>query len=371
MLKPITNHLKLHVGDNRSADLESRMDLPGLNKFLSAFEKLTGWTVECQTEEPSRSERALGRLAMSSAGDLEYLCLAPRSAGEAAETPESARAIGQSLTRILAELQTTRRALWQREAELATAIPVVAHSEDASQLGLRLQSVLRGSVQGLDASAAALYLLDDATSQLKLRSHWGLSSLRFVEPARPLRGAMADLEALTGHAVVMEDTRQFAHWNIPESFLSAVCVPVTGPNAILGTLWLFCDRVRDFSTRETQLVELMAGRIATELERRVLLSEVGKGRALKTQCDQVAQWLDERSRPVPPMVEGWSVSGASTKSTSASGNFHHWPLEDDDLMVGLTGVPGESAGVMTGALLRGALQARFATTTKSTQSCEI
>ena len=360
VLKPITNHLKLHVGDNLSADLESRLDLPGINKFISAFEKLTGWTLACQKEEPRPAERALGRLAMTQAGELEYLCLAPQATTDPSEIPQEGRDLGQSLSRILAELQTTRRALWQREAELATAVPVVSHQEDVSELGLRLQSILRGAVEGLEMSAAALYLLDDSTSELKLRSHWGLPSLRFVEPARPLRGSMADLEALTGHAVVMEDTRLFAHWNIPESFLSAICVPVTGANAILGTLWLFCDRSRDYSSRETQLVELMAGRIATEIERRVLLNEFDQTRALQTQSDQVAQWLDERSRLIPPMIEGWAACSAATQSPASSGNFHHWRLlENDDLMVGLAGLPGAAAGVMTGTLLRGALQGQL------------
>ncbi|MCP4194599.1 MAG: SpoIIE family protein phosphatase [Planctomycetaceae bacterium] len=359
-MKPITNHLKLHVGDNLSADLESRLDLPGINKFVSAFEKLTGWTIGCQKDEPQPVERALGRLPMTSAGELEYLCMVPQPATNSSEIPAEGRDLGQSLSRILAELQTTRRALWQREAELATAVPVVSHHEDASELATRLQSILRGAVEGLEMTAAALYLLDDSTSQLKLRSHWGLPSLRFVEPARPLRGAMADLEALTGHAVVMEDARLFAHWDIPESFLSAICVPVTGENAILGTMWIFCDRSRDYSSRETQLVELMAGRIATEIERRVLLDKFDQNRDLQAQCDQVAQWLDERSRLIPPMIDGWAASGASTQSLAASGNFHHWRLlDDDDLMVGLAGVPGEAAGVMTGTLLRGALQGQL------------
>ena len=131
---------------------------------------------------------------------------------------------------------------------MATAVPVIARRSEGADFNHRLQAILRGTVEGLHGRAAALYLLDDTTSELKLRSHWGLSSLRFLEAARPLRGAVADLEALTGHAVVIEDTRLFTHWNVPEAFASAVCVPVSSPDALLGTLWFFGDQVRDFAS---------------------------------------------------------------------------------------------------------------------------
>ena len=299
---------------------------------------------------------------MSVDGELEYLCLNPLAADskQVVESPMVARQLGQGLSRILTELQSTRRALWQREAELATAVPVVSDQEDASQLASRIQSVLRGTVECLDASAAALYLLDDATSKLKLRSHWGLPHLRFIEPARPLRGAMADLEALTGKAVVLEDTREFVHWNIPEEYLSAICVPVTGPNAILGTLWLFCERVRDFSSQETQLVEMSAGRLATELERRVLLNAVDENQTLQNQQDAIQQWVQDGTRIVPPMLNGWSVSQAQLGPADSAG-FHHWRLLDEDnLMVALSGMRGTGPqGVLTSALIRGALQSQI------------
>ena len=103
------------------------------------------------------------------------------------------------------------------------------------------------------AKRRAAYLLDDATKQLKLRSCWGLPKSRFLDPPRPLRGAAADLEALVGHAVVLEDTSFLPHWKVPEEFRSAVCVPISSPTFPFGTLWMFCDQPRDFSVAETQL----------------------------------------------------------------------------------------------------------------------
>ena len=192
---------------------------------------------------------------------------------------EQARALASSLAGMLGELLQTRHALWQREAELAAGVPLLPHAEEAKHLAARLQAVLRGGAEAVDCQAAALYLLDDATSQLKLRSCWGLPLDRLTAPARPLQGAIADLEALLGHAVVLEDTDVMRHWRVPEDFPAAVCVPVSTPTTILGTLWVFCEKKRDFTARQTNMLEIVAGRVAADLEREMLLREaLGAGR---------------------------------------------------------------------------------------------
>ena len=365
MLKPISNHLRLHVESAQSDDLQTQLELPGLNQFVTALEDITGYSLESRTSKPQSTERLLGSYTAFPSGDLHYLCLSSRKPeselSDKAKT--TARQLGQSLIRIVAELQTTRTTLWQREAELATAVPVVADRKDRGQIGLALQSVLRGAVDCLGATAAAMYVLDDATSQLKLRSHWGLPSLRFVEQARPLRGAMADLEALTGHVVVIEDSKLYPNWDIPEECQSAVCVPISGANTILGTLWLFCDEARDFSSRETHLLELIAGRLVAELERPVLLNEASKGREYQRHYDEMVQWREDRYRLIPPLVDGWNTTCQYTDKRNASADFHYWRvLEDDHLVVGVAGLNGESgSSMLTGALIRGALQSQLQT----------
>ncbi len=363
MLKPISNHLRLHVESAQSDDLQAQLELPGLNQFVTALEDLTGYSLESRTSKPQSAERLLGSYNAFPSGDLHYLCLSSRKpeAEMSDNAKKTARQMGQSLIRLIAELQTTRAALWQREAELATAVPVVADRKDRGQIGLALQSVLRGAVECLGATAAAMYVLDDATSQLKLRSHWGLPSLRFVEQARPLRGAMADLEALTGHVVVIEDSRLYPNWEIPEECQSAVCVPISGPNTILGTLWLFCDEVRDFTSRETHLLELISGRLVAELERPVLLNEASQGREYQRNYDEMIQWREDRYRLIPPLVDGWSATCSYTDTRNASADFHYWRvLEDEQLIVGVAGLNDElGSSMLTGALIRGALQSQL------------
>ncbi len=358
MLNPSSNHLRLHIEDPWVA--RTGLDLPAWRPLQKAYLELTGWQLDCTPGSlPARSEpiATLPELFGTQEGALHRQRVNDQP--DLSVREQAARDLAQGLAGVLIELQTTRLALQHREAELATAIPVVARPHESSDFNHRLQAVLRGTVEGLGGQAAALYLLDDTTSELKLRAQWGLSSLRFLEPARPLRGAVADLEALTGHAVVLEDTQQLPHWNVPEAFASAVCVPVSSPDTLLGTLWFFADQVRDYRSEETQLLEIIAGRLAAELERRVLIDEAAQSQQARDQAAQVIAWHHDRSRPSPPLVEGWQVAGVTVTAGRPRGDFHLWRLGDqDELWLASAAVGGPPVKSMLGAtLLQGAMQA--------------
>jgi len=103
------------------------------------------------------------------------------------------RSVGSALVGLLDELLEARRALWHREAELAAGVPVAPHPDEQGHLAARLEAVLRGGAEAVGCQAAAIYLLDEATTQLKLRSCCGLPFDRLTAPPRRLQGATADL----------------------------------------------------------------------------------------------------------------------------------------------------------------------------------
>jgi serine phosphatase RsbU (regulator of sigma subunit) len=136
---------------------------------------------------------------------------------------------------------------------------------------------------------------------------------------------------------------------------------VSSPGAILGTFWLFCNRVRDFTAAETQLLEILAGRLAAELERSVLLREVSQASAINRQAEQFAQWHRDRNQIVPPLVDGWQVSAAALPEAPTSGDFHFWRMTtDSQLFVAAGGAQGPADNrMLSSAMLRGALQAQL------------
>ena len=331
-----STHLKLYTETLPEAAPEADAQaIQSLPKLFSAFEAATGsrlevishagldisddytWKIDLPTD-PDRS----AYLRVNPAGDDDSRTISDRG------TKRLAKAIGETL----AELGKTQVALRKREAELATGIPVVQHRDEEAHLAERLQAVLKGGLEAVRCVAAAVYLLDDATTQLKLRVSYGLPADRLTAPARPLADALADLEALLGHAVVMERRDISKRWNLPEDYASAVCVPISTPTTILGTLWFFCDESRDFDAHDTNLIEVVAGRIGADLEREVLMREGVDSMRLKNQLS-AAERRQRNALPTPmPLYEGWETAGWVWNSESVGGDFYDWfPLPEKKL----------------------------------------
>ena len=187
----------------------------------------------------------------------------------------NAVALTEALATTLGENYRWRAELVEREAELAVAAtPNAEPTDESAGLAARLRDVLKTGAKALGGfDAAALYLLDDETTRLKIRALWGLPTDRFLDPPRPLRGARADVEALLGSAVVLNEAYLAEAWKAPEDFDCSLCVPVASETTILGTIWFFSNQKREIETRELETLELVAGRIVAELEKENLRQE--------------------------------------------------------------------------------------------------
>ncbi len=187
----------------------------------------------------------------------------------------NAVALTEALATTLGENYRWRAELVEREAELAVAAtPNVEPTDENAGLAARLRDVLKTGAKALGGfDAAALYLLDDETTRLKIRALWGLPTDRFLDPPRPLRGSRADVEALLGSAVVLNEAYLAEAWKAPEDFDCSLCVPVASETTILGTIWFFSNQKREIETRELETLELIAGRVVAELEKETLRQE--------------------------------------------------------------------------------------------------
>ena len=310
---------------------------PGWDSLEQMFEQATGFALqasEATSTHPTENLDAANPHAENAAGKL------------AAALREMAEQRGAALD-----------ALRQSEAELATAIPVVLGRDRSDELVRRLETVLRDAAGMLRCFAGAVYMLDDDTSQLKLRAGWGLPNQRLVEAARPLRGAISDLEAMLGHIVLLDDTSTLPHWRSPEQAAAAACVPLSSSSTPLGTLWFFADEPRGFTEDDGRLLEIVAGRIVAELEREAVSRERTMSRQVDTQLGRARQWQDNRLPSVAPPIPGWEIAAWSAQSERVGGDFHGWRvLPDNSLAVWLGHAQGgmlESA--LSAASLQGAL----------------
>ncbi|MFO0906266.1 MAG: GAF domain-containing protein [Pirellulales bacterium] len=333
MTRTIPNYLKLHVEELAAQAKAASASLTGLTQ---SFTEATGWGLTLPSA-PTELRRRVRKTP--DAPTLERVNDPTR------ELPslELARVkpLAEAIQKVVADLELAQRALVEREAELASAIPVGTLREDARPLGRRLESLLKTAAESVQTRAAAAYLLDDATSKLKLRAHYGLSTDRLFSPARGLRGQAADLEALLGRAVVMNDTRNSLKWKTPEPCGAAVCVPISTPTTPLGTLWLYADLPREFTPLQLNLVEVVAGRIAAELERHAACRESFQLGQLQRQWKLASRWMRARVPMAEPMAAGWDVGAWTPQSEQLSGQFVDWEmLPEGQMVVSLGRAPG-------------------------------
>ena len=179
-----------------------------------------------------------------------------------------------ALAELLGDTYRWQSALRQSEAEQASDIPVSCRVKIEEENSKFLRDQLKQTARIVKCQAAALYILNTGATLLKLRVAWGLPEEKLLEPPRDLRDSLADMEALLGQSVILNEKYLLETWNPPEDFPAAVCVPIVSDSTIHGTLWFFFDLERDFAAEELAVLEITAGRIAAEIEKTALVKEI-------------------------------------------------------------------------------------------------
>lgn len=367
MGKPIPDYLRLHSAeDPPSTAISAGSAKTLLGEFCGAFEDATGWPLRFEAGEPTSQDAGLLWSApvnpgVGTAPGHLRLALGPErpQSGPAIAPLEAAARLAGTGGELVTALARHQAALREREAELAAGVPIVPHGDEDAHFASRLEALLSGAARLTGCVAAGLYLLDADTTWLKLRSRWGLPGERLTEPPRPLSEALADLEALLGHAVVLSDTSIFRQWNPPEQYPAAVCVPVSTPTVPLGTLWVFAPTIRDFDDHQTETLEIVAGRIATELERQMLLAEALTGRRLQRQVQRAAELLAAQLPTHAPHAPAWQMAGWSTQAQAIGGAYYDWFARHDGRL-GLVLAEAQPRGLeaaLVASGLRGAVRA--------------
>ncbi len=237
-----------------------------------------------------------------------------------------------SIERLVARLDLAEETVRRQEAELATAVGVRSHSDRGRETADRLESILDSVARSVGAVAGALYLLDDDTSALKMRSCIGLPKTRLSAPARELKGSLADLEALMGNAVLLTDIEMMPAWPSPEDFASALVVPVGSTTMPHGTMWFWSEKPRPYSATEVEVANLAAGRVMSEIEQSILGHEIGQSRAIQKQID-TASLIQASMLPDNQVLhQDFDVNGWTFQNGSIGGGFHHWDVNHQEMM---------------------------------------
>ncbi len=374
MPKPIPSYLRLYTERLPPTAAEDAAYGQWLDQVCQPFFRHAGWRLAIEPQPPASHDpdllwsapvdpgvgAALGHISIRRARTEARAYEAGRSDGQLSN--EAAAALGEMVQALAKAVLQTRRALREREAELAACVPVVPHPNEGAHLAARLEAVLRGGAEALGCQAAAVYMLDAATTALKLRACWGLPAERLLAPARRLAEAIADLEALSGHAVAIEQPASAAAWRLPEAFAAALCVPISTPTVPLGTLWLFCRQPRPFTHKDQQIAEIVAGRLAADLERHAMLVEGAGDVRWRRQLEAAGHVLRFQLPQVAPLSDEWDIAGNCDQAGPVGGVFYDWFVPNHGcLVVSLGECPGTSLdAALKAATLRSLLRGHAA-----------
>jgi len=291
-----------------------------VSECLKAFSRATNWGVEFDLYQGSRLIDNLVTPTQDSQ-DIDAICSDLPSV-----SMDRAHGLLQAIESLAQRIERTEMALRDREAELTSVIAVSNHATPSRELSIRLESVLESTTRTLGAVAAALYLLDEDTTELKLRACYGLPKSRFLESPRDLRSSLADLEALTGNAVLLSDIQAAPEWNSPEAYRSALVVPIGTTTMPHGTVWFWSQEPRSYSAAEIEVANLAAGRLMGEIEQSILGCEVTTARHLAKQLDAAADFQSSLHAESQILHEDYDLGGWSHQQALIGGAFHHWSL---------------------------------------------
>ncbi|MCL2348854.1 MAG: GAF domain-containing protein [Planctomycetaceae bacterium] len=318
-------HLKEFPPEPSPVEQSSTPMFSALPEIIQSFQKVTGYQLKFAKSGMSLPECFVTFPVSSLKDQSPYLLGLARNLTSMSLIPErDVEYLARSLADLLSEAHSWQTALRQREAELAANVQLTFHNQKHFGLAKQLESLLQHGAKAVHCDAASLYLLDHETSLLKLRSIWGLPEERLTDPPRELCTALADLEAMLGHAVVLNDGFLNERWNTPEIFTSAVCIPVASSTTIHGTLWFYSNAYCDFDQSALEHLEIIAGRIALELERKMLLREGHDGMILKRQLIDSEHFLQNQLPSPVIKPNDWQLAGTTLYSKPLAATFYDW-----------------------------------------------
>lgn len=333
MARKESSFLKLHVEDP-SADRvnESGPAQFNIDSLLTAFSNATGWQARNKAKLPHGAADNSGkplplrkRMSLVATAPMDGL-LEPELQGNQVVGEQEAWALLEQIDSLVQQLDQAERIIETQETQLASTVGVSIRQDEAEILNSRLNEVLERAAAQTHSDAAAIYLLDDSTSELNMRSCYGLPVSKLGSDPRPLRGSMADLEALMGNAVLVENVELAPEWNCPEDFGAGMCLPIGSPTMPHGTIWLWSQHKRDFSTSDVEAAKSACEKVLINLERSVLAEEVLSTRARARSVEDASLVQSARLPSNQPLHSDYEIGGWTYQGHSLGGNFHNWTM---------------------------------------------
>jgi serine phosphatase RsbU (regulator of sigma subunit) len=321
--------LRIHVEEDlaREERLKQRLHtcMPEAKALAEQFETTTGWLLNYNAATPPGDLMAdqaptpvFGRFEIS---DMS----AKWPVGKPTVSRAESERLLANINRLVARIE--RLELTQHQP-LGTLIEV---NEDSpvipTNLSDKVANLLRFAKQEFSALGAAVYLLDEATTHLRLRSM--IAPVPFaheVESVRSLEHSLADLESLIGNKVNIHSREMGETWKIPKPFQFGWCVVLGTKNLPLGTLWIFFSDARNPSSKELDFLESLNHQLHSEISSREKSPSDPASELLQQELILASRSNDARLPSFAPEIDGWKIAGWTYRHGYLASTFHDWAV---------------------------------------------
>jgi hypothetical protein len=280
--------------------------------LTTAFEAATGWVLDFEESRSSYRRRKSERLPESAAnGRLEITDLSAQlPPGKPAASREHCDSLAAAINSLYNQVQQYRDELRLAQTNLAAPGRLALSADRTEKLNRLLTQLLQTACSQFGYESAAIMVLDEPTTMLVQRVGFGPHYSHSNGNGRLLGESRADVEALSGGVVVLNKRSEVVSWQAPVSSRAAVCIPIASLDNLHGTLWLAGETKRELSDSDTNLLEIIAGRIAAELEMAALTTHAEAAGLTPAGSDSPAPATIEESESeqlVQPPFEGWAL----------------------------------------------------------------
>ncbi len=341
------DYLRVHNVDDNSPN--PAFTISNIDTVAEQLGQATGWQFDFVENRKSIQNRSTPKSVDASAEwHFEIVDMLVETPANQRLHRDRATEIADATNALVKQLDSAQRKIRELHAELATHIPVVVKpGDEASQ---HLDQLLRSAADVVGSNRAALYMLDDATTSLNMRAEIGLGKID--TESRCLENATADLEALVGYAVVVDDSHQQQIWKVPVECAAAICVPVSSLETPLGTLWIFLDQPQDCSSTQINSIEIIAGRIASELQLQAMKRQMLTSKN-SSPNDSDRNTLLRRQPTIAPPLDHLEVTSLKPQSSDGESIVADWSFNEigDMILMSATieGAPHPSASIAAAA----------------------
>ncbi len=363
MSQQFPSHLRLHKEDPASTAATSSKNSNDLvDQVLHAFCQATGWAAVPVAETKHPRTRTRGpestfencKWKVASALPMDGMLDALEMNSMPAVSEMDAQKLLDGISAMMRRIDEGERTIWRQEAELASNIGFSMKVDDQEELAIKIDELLSQTAAAIGCDAAAIYLLDDATSVLKMRACIGLPKSRLAAAPRALRGSLGDLEALLGNAVLIEDIAAMPQWQSPEDFGSAMVLPIGTLQMPQGTIWFWSERQKTFHSTDVDIGKRAANEMISILERRILSKEISAARQVQRDVDDIATRQLSRLPDDQPLDRRIDLAGTTDSGDGVATQFHAWTLRPNQSIMACIG--GAKANGLDGSMVATTLQ---------------